>query len=66
MLHAFNTGCILIHCDYGYNIEVGENFFANYNFTVLDVGFRGNPGSIPLSLPDCWDIAKSVFNGDNR
>ena len=26
------------HCDYGYNIEVGENFFANYNFTVLDTG----------------------------
>ena len=26
------------HCDYGYNIEVGEDFFANYNFTVLDVG----------------------------
>ena len=26
------------HCDYGYNIEVGEEFFANYNFTVLDVG----------------------------
>ena len=25
-------------CDYGHNIEVGENFFANYNFTVLDVG----------------------------
>ena len=25
------------HCDYGYNIEVGENFFANYNCTVLDV-----------------------------
>ncbi len=26
------------HCDYGYNIEVGEDFFVNYNFTVLDVG----------------------------
>lgn len=26
------------HCDYGWNIEVGENFFANYNLTVLDVG----------------------------
>jgi len=26
------------HCDYGSNIEVGENFFANYNLTVLDVG----------------------------
>lgn len=25
------------HCDYGFNIEVGERFFANYNFTVLDV-----------------------------
>lgn len=26
------------HCDYGWNIHVGENFFANYNLTVLDVG----------------------------
>lgn len=26
------------HCDYGYNIEVGENFFANYNLCILDVG----------------------------
>ena len=25
-------------CDYGYNIEIGDNFFANYNFVVLDVG----------------------------
>ncbi len=25
------------HCDYGYNIEVGENFGANYNCTILDV-----------------------------
>jgi acetyltransferase-like isoleucine patch superfamily enzyme len=26
------------HCDYGYNIEVGDNFFANYNLVILDVG----------------------------
>ena len=26
------------HCDYGYNIEVGTDFFANYNFIVLDCG----------------------------
>ena len=26
------------HCDYGYNIEVGKECFANYNFIVLDVG----------------------------
>lgn len=23
-------------CDYGYNIEVGENFYANHNLTILD------------------------------
>ena len=26
------------HCDYGRNIEVGEDFFANYNLVILDVG----------------------------
>lgn len=25
------------HCDYGFNIEVGKNFFANYNCCILDV-----------------------------
>lgn len=31
--------CIMppFHCDYGNNIEVGENFFANYNCIILDV-----------------------------
>lgn len=26
------------HCDYGKNIEVGNNFYSNYNCTILDVG----------------------------
>lgn len=26
------------YCDYGFHIEVGKNFFANYNCTMLDVG----------------------------
>ena len=26
------------YCDYGSHIEVGKNFFANYNCTILDVG----------------------------
>lgn len=26
------------HCDYGYNIEIGENFFSNYNLVILDCG----------------------------
>ncbi|MCY8931911.1 sugar O-acetyltransferase [Bacillus atrophaeus] len=25
------------HCDYGYNIHVGNNFFANYDCVILDV-----------------------------
>jgi maltose O-acetyltransferase len=25
------------HCDYGYNIEVGENFYSNYNCIILDI-----------------------------
>ena len=31
-------------CDYGYNIEIGKNFFANHNTVILDGGkvtFRG-------------------------
>lgn len=24
------------HCDYGCNIELGENFYSNYNLTILD------------------------------
>ena len=25
------------YCDYGFNIEVGKEFFANYNCTIIDV-----------------------------
>lgn len=25
-----------IFCDYGFNIKIGRNFYANFNFTVLD------------------------------
>ena len=35
-------GAFTIHapfwCDYGYNIEIGENFFANHNTVILDGG----------------------------
>ena len=26
------------YCDYGFHIQVGKGFFANYNCTILDVG----------------------------
>ena len=25
-------------CDYGYNIEIGENFYSNHNLVILDAG----------------------------
>lgn len=25
------------HCDYGYNIEIGDNFYANFGCVILDV-----------------------------
>lgn len=28
--------CAPFHCDYGSSIEIGENFFANYNTVILD------------------------------
>lgn len=33
-----NSYCIELpfRCDYGYNIVIGENFYANYNLTILD------------------------------
>lgn len=39
------------YCDYGYNIDVGENFFANYNFTVLDVA-RVSIGRYAMIAPN--------------
>lgn len=37
---AEGSFCIIapFWCDYGYNIEIGENFFANHNTVILDGG----------------------------
>lgn len=40
------------HCDYGYNIRVGNNFYANFNLVILDeapVTFGDNV----FIAPDC-------------
>lgn len=39
-------------CDYGYNIEVGDNFYANYNLTILDCA--------PVKIGDNVMIAPNV------
>ncbi len=27
-----------LFCDFGYNVEIGENFYSNHNLTLLDCG----------------------------
>lgn len=39
-------------CDYGYNIEVGENFYANHNCVMLD-GAKITFGNNVFVAPDC-------------
>lgn len=39
-------------CDYGYNIEVGENFYANHNCIMLD-GAKITFGDNVFVAPDC-------------
>lgn len=41
LLGKIGKGCILrppFYCDRGYNIELGDSVFANFNFVVLDGG----------------------------
>lgn len=39
-------------CDYGYNIEIGENFFANHNTVILD-GAKVIFGNNVFVAPGC-------------
>ena len=39
-------------CDYGYNIEIGENFFANHNTVILDAA-KITFGDNVFVGPDC-------------
>lgn len=69
------------YCDYGKNIEVGKNFFANYNCTILDVAkviigdncFMAPNVSIytaghpihPISRNSLYEYGKEITIGDN-
>lgn len=39
-------------CDYGYNIEIGENFYTNHNCIILD-GARVSFGDNVFIAPNC-------------
>lgn len=40
------------YCDYGYNIEIGENFYANHNLVILDAA-KVSFGDNVLIGPNC-------------
>ena len=69
------------YCDYGKNIEVGKNFFANYNCTILDVAkvkigdncqmapnvaiYTAGHPLHPVSRNSSYEYGKEVTIGDN-
>ena len=40
------------YCDYGYNIELGENFYSNYNLVILDAA-KVTFGDNVFIAPNC-------------
>lgn len=40
------------YCDYGYNIEIGNNFYANHNLIILD-GAKVTIGNHVFIAPNC-------------
>ena len=69
------------YCDYGSHIEVGKNFFANYNCTILDVAkvtigdncfmapnvaiYTAGHPIYPDVRSALWEYGKEVTIGDN-
>lgn len=53
-------------CDYGYNIEIGDNFFANHNCVILDSA-KVTFGNNVFIGPDCgFYTASHPFNPAKR
>ena len=69
------------YCDYGYNIEVGDNFYSNYNLTILDCAkvkigdnvmiapnvsiFTAGHPVDPILRVEGWEYAQPIEIGDN-
>ena len=83
-LFGISEGAFVIprfYCDYGSHIEVGKNFFANYNCTLLDVAkikigdncqmapnvaiYTAGHPIHPVSRNSAYEYGKEVTIGDN-
>ncbi len=53
-------------CDYGYNIELGKNFYANHNLVILDAA-KVTFGDNVFLAPDCgFHTAGHPVDADRR
>ncbi len=50
--HGVYTVTAPFYCDYGYNIEFGENFYSNHNLVILD-GAKVTFGDNVFVAPNC-------------
>lgn len=54
------------YCDYGFNIEIGENLYANHNLVILD-GAKVTFGDNVFVAPDCgFYTAGHPLDADRR
>lgn len=69
------------YCDYGFHIEVGKNFYANYNCTILDVAkvkigdncflapnvaiYTAGHPIYPTTRNSAYEYGKEISIGDN-
>ena len=84
LLGKVGERCVIyppLWCDYGYNIEIGEDFIANHGFTVLDgakvvfgdhvfvgpgCGFHTAAHPIDTELRNAWLVQnKPIHVGNN-
>lgn len=55
-----------LYCDYGFNIAIGENFYANHNLVILD-GAKVTFGDNVFVAPDCgFYTAGHPLDADRR
>lgn len=54
------------HCDYGFNVSIGESFYSNYNLTILD-GAKVTFGDNVFIAPNCvFSTAGHAIDSEQR
>ncbi|NLL30314.1 MAG: sugar O-acetyltransferase [Clostridiales bacterium] len=54
------------YCDYGYNIEVGENFYSNHNLVILDGGKVTFGDNVFIAPNCCFSTAGHPLDSEQR